>query len=94
MLHQQNRREIARIALREETRNSLGYPLRYRLYLSGSEEHPHFLIEVASREEESEIALGDDLFRAIDYFHRIVRGEVTPCTLSEIGEDLAYSDIF
>ena len=94
MLHQSDRHEIARITLREETRNSLGYPLFYRLYLSGSEEHPHFLISVASATEQSEIAVGGDLLRALDYFHRIVRGGVTPCSLTEIGEDMAYSDIF
>lgn len=94
MSHQTNRREIARIVLREETRQSLGYPLCYRLSLCGSEEHPHFLISVSSATEQGEIAAGADLLRALDYFHRIVRGCVTPCTLSEIGEDLAYSEIF
>ena len=94
MAHQAKRREIARIPLREETRNSLGYPIRYRLSLAGDEGHPYFLIAVASNEEQSEIAVGGDLLRAIDYFHRIMHGAVTPCTLAEIGEDLAYSDIF
>ena len=95
MPHQANRREIARITLREETRNSLGYPLSYRLCLAGDEAHPHYLISVAaSNGEQSEIAVGGDLLRSIDDFHRIVRGAVTPCTLAEIGEDLAYSDIF
>ena len=94
MLHPSNRREIARIALREETRNSLGYPLCYRLYLCGNENTQHFSISVASSSEESEIPAGSDLLRALDYFHRIVRGSVTPCTLAEIGEDMAYSDIF
>jgi hypothetical protein len=94
MLHQSNRRGATHIVLREETRNSLGYPLCYRFSLGGCEERPHFLISVASAEEQSEIAVGSDLLRALDYFHRIVSGSVTPCSLAEIGEDLAYSDIF
>ena len=66
-----------------------GLRCRYRLVAAEDEvARTTFRIAIATDCEESMVLVGDDLWRATDWFGRILAGRVTPCGLHDVVEDL------
>ena len=85
---------VRKLTIREELATVAGRSLRYRLCAVGNRDGALFRIEVSSEQESGEMCAGCDLLRALDYYQRILRGGVTPCTLGDIEEDLQYPELF
>ena len=82
------------LLIREEQILLLGIPMVYRLHAVEEGESSRFYISVVAPNEQCEVDAGSDLLRALGCYRRIVRGSVTPCTLSEIFQDIQYLDEF
>ena len=69
------------------------YDLRicYRLLAESDKHGTHFLI-CANGNGEALCPVGYDLISAMRYFNTVVREKVCPCMLSEVLEDLLFSD--
>ena len=66
-----------------------GLRCRYRLVAAEDEvTRITFRIVIATDCEETVALVGDDLWRATDWFERILAGRVTPCGLHDVVEDL------
>ena len=84
-----------RLLIQEDLQHQTGFPILYRLHAQGNESDSHFSISVTIPDEETcEVDAGSDLLRALNYYRRIKDGNVTPCTLTEILQDLRYLDNF
>lgn len=83
--------EARTIVLTEDHVYFGGMCLSYELHMVEGAACRRFRIRVAKAEEFSEGELGCDLFRAVEYYQRVVRGTVTPCTLEDVLQDLQYA---
>ena len=76
--------------LREEKRTVAGRAAVYRLCVCCFSV-PQYAVEVIFGEERSAAYLGEDKKASAGLFELLVCGEVTPCTLRDIVEDLRHA---
>lgn len=77
-----------RIALEEDHICFGGMKLTYQLLLNISGGVRHFSVRVLMEKESAEADAGYRLPQALDYYHSILFGAVTPCTLDDVMHDL------
>ena len=77
------------IMIREDTVNISGARLIYRLFHIRSKEERVYKISISGMGESSTCRFGSDRRRAYGAYGKIVRGAVTPCTLTDIAADFA-----
>ena len=68
-----------------------GMQIRYSLHVREDVPTNRFEIRVAKDDESMRAAAGDRLDDAIRYYHSVVEGIVTPCTLEDVMKDFEYS---
>ena len=73
--------------IREKRVALAGHEACYRLFERGS----RFFIEISFDADRSQAEVGDSFSRAAYLYDLLVEGEVTPCTMRDILEDLALS---
>ena len=73
--------------IREKRVALAGHKACYRLFERGS----RFFIEISFDADRSQAEVGDSFSRAAYLYDLLVEGEVTPCTMRDILEDLALS---
>ena len=71
--------------IRETCLSLAGYDISYRLFERGS----HFFVEVSLGTDRTRSDVGSSFSRAAHLYELLVQGEVTPCTVQDILEDLA-----
>ena len=73
--------------LREELRREQEYLIRYR-FCTARFAKPEYYVEIILGNERAAAALGEDYPMAQILFDKLVCGLVTPCTLTDIMEDI------
>ena len=79
--------EECKMILEEETVAFGGMLLHYQLLVCNGK-GARFRVRVASGDEHTEAALGDQISDALKLYRSIVRGRVTPCGLYDVISDL------
>ena len=75
------------VVLHEELRRVDARIVRYRFCLSRFA-HNEYYVEILFEGERAAASLGKDYSNAGSLFEQLVRGLVTPCTLSDIIQDI------
>lgn len=79
------------IALTEDHVCFGGMRLKYSLLVTPENCLPHYRIRACLGIESDEVEVGNDLFKALECYRRVVEGVVTPCTLEEVLKELKYA---
>ncbi len=82
------KQSVCAMVLKEESVYFGGMGLRYRLSARSADGICQYSIGVGLGCEYCEMGVGQDLELAITYYHRIVQGRVTPCSLGDVLQDL------
>lgn len=68
-----------------------GMQICYSLHVKEDFPTNQFEIRVSKEDERMRAVVGTCLEDAIEYYHRIMKGIVTPCTLEDVMKDFEYS---
>ena len=77
--------------LTEELVQFGGMQLKYSLLVRESVPHNRFEIRIVKDDEVMTVRAGDRLEYALECYHKVVGGIVTPCTLEDVMRDFEYS---
>lgn len=77
--------------LRADKRKVADTAVAYRLFRIRNTSGNRFAIKVSTDDESATCDFGCDYVKAFDIYTKIVRSEVTPCSLCDIAEDFAKS---
>lgn len=91
MMHMVNE-GIKEMVLGAYQRTVLGEMIEYTLYAERSEARVGFRIVICRGKEKAEADFGEDVFRVVDFFSKIVQGNVLPYTLHELVEDFSKNE--
>ena len=61
--------------------------VEYQLYVFQGRGTGKYLLRLTLGKEQRQIGLGRDIKKALQFYQKLVRGRVTPCSLYEIFED-------
>ncbi len=73
--------------LRADKKTVLDKVVVYRLFQIRSCKGHHYSINVSADNESSTGRFGTNRAKALDIYRKIVRNEITPCSLGDIAED-------
>ena len=79
------------ILLSEQTIGTAELSLTYRLSVSDNPTHRTFYLTVISEDDSQTVALGNDLHCAVSLLETLQRGFVTPCSLTDVLDDLQFT---
>lgn len=88
------RRESCVLCLRSDSRIVSDKVIDYKLFLVRKMTARSFAIGVSDGEESELCRFGVKRARAVEIYSKIVRNEVTPCTLRDIADDFAEEQGF
>ena len=83
------RRESCVLCLRSESRIVSGKVIDYKLFCVRKMSARSFAVSISDGEESEMCDFGANRLRAFEMYGKIVRNEVTPCTLCDIAQDFA-----
>ncbi len=89
MKHCIKNKEQHSVQLREDSVKASGYKIFYSLYRTSCSGITLYRIKASCGEESRVCSFGSDMFAAYKIYRKIVRNNVTPCTLGDIAEDYA-----
>ena len=78
------------ICLRQDRVYYGGMLLSYALYTLSESMERKYTLCVTYDEERATCEVGEDLLFAVDCYEVLLQGRVTPCSLTEVVDDLCY----
>lgn len=83
------KREFSALCIKHDKKTVLDREITYKLFLVRKSGDLYYTIRVSDGDECEKSGFGSVRSRAVDIYQKIVRNEVTPCTLRDIAEDFA-----
>ena len=81
------------LPIKTDTKTLRRLNVSYHLFARNTKLGTRFFISVRTQDDFSQAEIGSDLFVSLDFYNRIVKGGVTPCTLSDVMESLLHPSL-